>query len=278
MGTKVNSNSYDISNDCEMIQDGFRDFSQYLVGLAFLVEPKSEDQPAQCYLNSGFVMQFGREWFWVTAGHIMEGIEECLKVGVAKQFRLIDSYGFGPDQSNVVPFNYEDAWRYHVYDKTNGLDFGAVKISAFYRRILESNSVAVVRKRDWRRLNASRFQNLVLAGLPEDTIERGRTFLDDHCIVHGKASPNLILAAQIPIPEESRLKHDRIAGKIDDNWSSGSIVGMSGGPVFGVRQNNNIFTRIIAVQSAWNERKRITFSCPITVFGPLLEKQIKDRK
>jgi hypothetical protein len=52
---------YDISNESEMMRDAFRDYSQYLVGLAFLLEPEDEKTSAECYFFSGFVMQFGRE-------------------------------------------------------------------------------------------------------------------------------------------------------------------------------------------------------------------------
>ena len=61
--------------------------------ILLLVEPEGETPSAECYFFSGFVMQFGREWFWVTAGHIMKDIESHLSGGVAKRFRLIDNYG-----------------------------------------------------------------------------------------------------------------------------------------------------------------------------------------
>ncbi len=181
--------SYDISNDNEVIQAAFRGYSQFLIGLALLVET-DEEPSAECYFFSGFVMQFGREWFWVTAGHVMEQIEPHLATGVAKRFRLIDNYGFGTDRSHSVPFDYEGAWRYHIYDKANGLDFGAVEVAPFYRRVLATNDVAVVKKAHWRRLNPFAYPSFVLAGLAEDSIKRSKTFEKDHYVVRGKPTPN----------------------------------------------------------------------------------------
>ena len=268
---------YNISNESEMIQDAFRNYSQYLVGLALLVEPEDEKPSAECYFYSGFVMQFGREWYWVTAGHIMEQIEPHLSGGVAKRFRLIDNYGFGADRSNAVPFDYEGSWRYHIYDKRSGLDFGAVEIAPFYRRTLQSNAVAVVKMADWRRLNPWKFPRFVLTGLADDSTTKSKTFKKDHYVVHGKPTPNLILADQIPMPKGSRLKYKRIAGQISEKWPEGSIVGMSGGPIFGIRLDTPR-SPIIAVQSSWLEGDRIALGCPITVFGPMLEKQIQKRR
>jgi len=259
------------------MQDAFRDYSQFLIGLALLIEPEDEQPSAECYFYSEFVMQFGCDWFWVTAGHVMEQIEPHLTTNIAKCFRLIDHYGFGPDRSNAVPFNYEGAWRYHVYDKAKGLDFGAAEIAPFYRHTLESNGVAVVKKADWRRLNPGGFPSFVLTGLADDSIERSKRFKKDHYIVQGKPVPSLILADQIPVPIGSRLQYTRIAGKISEQWPDGSIVGMSGGPIFGVRPDGRR-SPIIAVQSAWLEDWRIALACPITTFGPMLETQIKNRK
>jgi hypothetical protein len=207
----------------------------------------------------------------------MQEIKPHLFGGVAKSFRLIDNYGFGADKSSAVPFDYEGAWRYHVYDKAKGLDFGAVEIAPFYRRTLASNNVAVVKKTDWERLNPAGFPTFVLAGLAADSIERGKRYKKDHYVVHGKPGPNLILADQIPVPKGMRLKCKPIAGQISEKWPEGSIVGMSGGPIFGVRLDNRR-SPIIAVQSSWLEGDRITLACPITVFGPMLESQIQKKK
>lgn len=117
----------------------------------------------------------------------------------------------------------------------------------------------------------------MLTGLAEDSIERSKRYKKDHYVVHGKPVPNLILADQIPVPNGARRKYKRIAGQISEKWPEGSIVGMSGGPIFGVRLDNRR-SPIIAVQSSWREGNRITLACPITVFGPMLEKQIQKKK
>jgi hypothetical protein len=87
----------------------------------------------------------------------------------------------------------------------------------------------------------------------------------------------MILAEQIPVPQRSRLRHKRIAGQISPQWPEGDIVGMSGGPVFGVRTGKRR-SRTVAVQSSWLPKDRIALACPITVFGPMLEKQIQKRR
>lgn len=279
MGKKIitGQSGYDISGESEELKDGFREYSQYLLGLSCLVEPVGNEPKAECYFFSGFVMQFGRSWFWVTAGHIIKNIEEHLAQGVVSRFRLIDHYGFGGDHSNAVPFDYEGAWRYYVFDEVEGLDFGAVEIGSFYRQTLEANEVAVVRKADWRMLNPCRFPSFVVTGLAEDSIERSKTYKSDHYVVRGKAVPSLVLCSQVEVPEDWERPYQRIAGNISPNWPAGSIVGMSGGPVFGLR-NRPYRTRVIGVQSSWRKAERVSLVCPITVFGPMLEEQVRGRR
>jgi hypothetical protein len=126
-------------------------------------------------------------------------------------------------------------------------------------------------------LNAADFPSFVLAGLAEDSVERRKTFQKDRYLVHGKAIPNLIVADQIPVPKGFKLKYKRIAGQISEKWPEGSIEGMSGGPVFGVRPDGRR-SRVVAVQSSWLKRDRIALACPITVFAPILETEIQRRK
>jgi hypothetical protein len=66
MNSTITSRSgYDILNEEEWLKDAFRDYGRFLVGLALLVEPDGMGTSAECSFCSGFIMQFGRKWFWI---------------------------------------------------------------------------------------------------------------------------------------------------------------------------------------------------------------------
>jgi hypothetical protein len=198
---------FDISGESEVLQKAFRDYSQYLVALALLERPKSGEPKSQ--FASGFVIEIGPDWYWVTAGHLLEVIEHQIAAGVYEQFRLIDCYGFGRD-SNPVPFEYADAKRFHVYDEKAGLDFGAVALTPYYRDLLESNRVAVVTDSEWRRADYAAHDDYIVLGLPDDSIERTTRLGMSGGVVHGRSSKNISTTC---------WEHQQTLGKRRNRWN-----------------------------------------------------------
>ena len=101
-----------------------REFGDYLVGMGALVRADKGKWFAD--FSSGFVLEIGGRWYWTTAGHVMTGIDERVKGGQSvSRFHLIDCYGTGKD-TNAIPFDYDSAWKFRIYDTDAGLDFGAL--------------------------------------------------------------------------------------------------------------------------------------------------------
>jgi hypothetical protein len=61
------------------------------------------------------------------------------------------------------------------------------------------------------------------------------------------------------------------------NTALPSIVGMSGGPIFGFKKGEDGLLRywIVAVQSRWRESARIIFGCPVRTFATLVEQELQ---
>jgi hypothetical protein len=87
-----------------------------VVCLGFLVRARSmKDTPAKdalIHFRSGFVMEVRDRWYWATAGHVLEEIQQDgfgNPNQIAEEFRLIDSFGEGAVDQHYVPFDFERA-------------------------------------------------------------------------------------------------------------------------------------------------------------------------
>jgi len=265
----TSTTGFDISGEGnEFYQVAFRDFGQYLVGLSWL---DAQGASRACFV-SGFVMEFGGNWYWVTAGHIVKDLEIVLSRGKAESFRLVDSYGNAVDH-NPVPFDFPTAWKTLCYDTAAGIDFAAVELGPLERQALERNGVKPVTEAEWQAADHRRYAEYIMLGLPTDSV-KGRTTA---AAVFGRADPSLILATQLsPVPQQFVTPSPRLIASISQEWSEGSIDGMSGGPIFGIDMSTGN-AEIVAVQSHWRAEERIIAACPVAVFAPLVEREIRGR-
>jgi hypothetical protein len=266
----TNPTGHDISGEGnELYQEAFRDFGRYLVGLSWL---DMQPQQPRAFFVSGFVMEFGGNWYWVTAGHIVEEIEIVLSRGKAESFRLIDTYGNAVDH-NPIPFDFPSAWKTSCYDKKEGLDFAAVRLGPLERQALERNGVRPVTEAEWRAADHLGYGEYIMLGLPTDCV-KVKANADT---VFGRADPSLIHAAQLsPVPPHFITPSPRLIASINSHWPDGDIDGMSGGPVFGMDMATGK-TEVVAVQSHWRVDERIIAACPVSVFAPLVAQAILTR-
>jgi len=261
--------------------EAMRDFGRYLVGMCFLVRRKRIDNPEkqiQPVFRSGFVMELDGQWYWMTAGHVLEEIATSEKDSdlVLENFRLLDHYGSGAIDKNYVPFNFEHAWKYFEHNDSLGLDYGAVKLGKLEQLGLAKNNVRALPMAEWRQLQGKVWDEHFMYGLPTDSLKIRMTPNPTAVTVHANAHPTLIHVEKLVEPPSAPTQYPRFFGKLGDNWPAGSIVGMSGGPVFGFNTETGEYG-VVAVQSGWLEQRRITFACPIAEFCPRLIAAIQAR-
>ena len=161
-------------------------------------------------------------------------------------------------------------------DNTAGLDFGAIAISPYYRRLLEANGLAAVAEDEWRTNDYRKYAEYIMLGLPTDSIESSLIPNADGALVRGKPNPSLILSQRIDVPPGLETPSPRLFASLSDKWPEGDIDGMSGGPLFGINGWSEE-PPIVGVQIKWAPTERFIVGCPITVFGPVLEEQINRR-
>lgn len=251
------------------IEDLCTDYTRYVVALGLISQVGDEE--AKTHFYSGFLMEFGSDWYWITAGHILEGIEAAQ--AYVERFRLIDCFGRGGDK-HPIPFDYPSAWKFYRHTD-DGLDFAAVQLSSLTRRLLEANDSIAITESQWRTADYSNYDRYIMVGLPECVIHRNTTHGTDGYVVSGKPNPTLILAHKIVPPDYAIVTHPRLVASITEKDPDGDIVGMSGGPIFAASEDPQI--TIVALQSAWYESARITLGCPISVFAPMIDAAIAAR-
>ena len=138
-----------------------REYGDYLVGLGALVRAEKK---AFADFSSGFILAIRNRWYWTTAGHVIRDLEKRVQAGQSvSRFHLMDWYGTGKNK-NAIPFDYDNAWKYWVYNTEEGLDFGVVELPNNVKGLLQANNVkAVAEWSDYRK----RFSSYLMLGLPE---------------------------------------------------------------------------------------------------------------
>lgn len=243
-----------------------RYFGKHLVALC--VATRQGEAPSRFTAYSGTLLRVDDTVLWLTAGHIIRQIEAALSSSeiAIDESVLADAFGETFVSEKPVPIDLRASRRFYR-DDDNGLDFGAIVLHPHHVRLLLANGVAVLEEANWVRQHNVTFEGYAMLGLPEE-------FTSQELPESGLAtvSPTMITVRRLEEePEGHKLASPRLTARILDPIPLTSVVGMSGGPVLGFAGNEKELRYwIVALQSAWLEKSRTTFACPLPVFAPLL--------
>jgi hypothetical protein len=233
--------------------------------------------PSTGICTSGCLFEYRGLYSILTAGHVLKYIEkEFLKSGkyAVHGCCLLDSFGHEAVSKHPIPFVYEDAATFFIDDESEGLDFGLVSLSQYYLALIEKNGVVPIREENWRNQGQAQIEWYAMMGLPSchtkvtNQAVGGRSFTD-----YG-VSPTILRINRLDkAPADSRkTSYERFVGQIEGRVPIGDIAGMSGGPIvgFGKSDGRDAYW-VVAIQSGWLPRRRITFGCPVPTIGGLLD-------
>lgn len=239
---------------------GVEFFSRHLVMLELTYDLHNLGKPPEPHavLFSGFVLDLGGYWIWVSAGHVQEDIENLLRYDEVKtpRFRLIDTLHGESITEHPVVFDYLGAPKGRYYREDQGWDYGLVFLRPFYVRQLVKNNIRPVDHLNWKG-RPEEFDEYYLLGLPNERVSS--TPSGDLSVV-----PTMITLTRI-VEKPDYYKHHTLPmfyATIDPGNAFESIVGMSGGPIFGVRKltdgRGNYY--FLAIQSGWDKKSLICAS------------------
>lgn len=230
---------------------------------------------------SAFVASHDGEWSLLSAGHNLVQIAETANSAEIVAWDLGDAFAEGP-HGGTAPSSLRLAdWKY-LYSELNrsGIDIAAVTLPPFIVRSLKANNVTPLELADdVDRLAHLPCHHLFLVGCARETTHFFGTRLQQllYCIP----------VAPLPARDVSpRLQGDqpRVYGLIrGDGWSSAgitTIVGTSGGPLFGVWISNDGTTfdyAAVGIQSGWDEASKQIAAWPLGSLSARLA-EVKRRK
>ncbi len=231
---------------------------------------------------SGFIMEVAGYWFLVTAGHILRDIEVMLSGGkrTVAQSELIDYLGAGAKHFQPIPFPFVDTPHYYELNESSGADYGVIYLRPLIRDNLVANGVVRVEERNWRNQENVDFEHFFMLGLPTENMVKELSDTSGHVTTSIRIQPSMLPVERLEsVPESlANLDGPQFIGKLLVPESSlQSIDGMSGGPIIGLRRNQDgsALYWIVAVQSGWLSQRRIVHACPFPPFACKLEDELR---
>lgn len=225
--------------------------------------------------RSAFVVDVLGVWLLMTAGHVLRSLLEDYPRGEIKTtgFELQDRFAGGSFAGHAgVPFHFDPAACMMIDE--DEADFGLVTLDALTTRQLQAGGVVAIEEGSWGKEGPEAYTHLLLTGVPFETVrhEPGQMLLRHTLIPLQLCAPSTQTGDKHVGKFTARLMQDEAdLTQLDD------IDGMSGGPIFGVKDVDGVARYfVVGVQSGWFRSKRIvTFSPAEPVLRQLREHLIE---
>lgn len=217
---------------------------------------------------SAFVFAAGERWFLLTAGHNIANWKEAVDKGaIIRGCDLNDAFAGGPHDRTLPIDTRSDDWL-TIYDPKDpsGLDLACAPLADFHRLALAANGIVPLELGvDFRRLSRTPCAHLYVTGVPVETTS----------IKANRLHQNLCVIPAFGLHDQSvspALRHElkRHYGSIHlPGWTSSGLAnidGMSGGPVFGIWQDQATQTfdyAAIGIQSGWDASAKQIAATPL---------------
>jgi len=250
-----------------------RFFSQHIVPMLFLFE---KEDSRQQFIITTFVLSVSNYWFLLTAGHCFNQIKQELidKGWIIKDCHLIDSLGINANFTEPIPFPFDVDKAFffsELIDKDIAFDYGLYPLSMYFQNLLLSNNIKSLNEEVWKKQPVS-FEIFLLLGIPAELVK-----YDENNI---QLFPSMFYVDVLPDKPNgfSDVSLPQIYGKITLNDEMKSIKGMSGGPIFGLRKNDNGELRywLVSLLSRWLPESHFIATCPIKFIGQAIEGYISE--
>lgn len=240
------------------------------VGRHFVTLSCVQRQPGKAeekvHVFSGFLLEASGVVFYVTAGHILRDIRASLALGGEFDiWRLDDQTAGNRFKGAAIPYVF-DINRWLVIEAEEvGLDYAAVPLDTFYWRQLEAGGAIPIGKEAWGD-HVTDHGQWALVGIPSETVA-----YDQESIITAGIVVMPLERAEEPTVA-GRKAENQFYARLTDLGNVKDIGGMSGGPVFAVKEIEGKWKyKLIGVQSSWYRSARTIAACPIAKFAAAIE-------
>jgi hypothetical protein len=147
------------------------------------------------------------------------------------------------------------------------------------RRALSENGIRPISQDNWKQQRVDACEIFAMLGLPHCLVDDQWRLVPHGNGVAGIINPVLVPVERIELPPDEMPKSANpwFVGVVGAAGALPNIEGTSGGPIFGFFKGDDGNWRywIVALQSRWNEKRRIIFGCQIPVIGQIVEQQLE---
>jgi hypothetical protein len=226
-----------------------------------LIPPSTERK----VFTSAFVIELGSDWYLVTCGHVLEDIRKYLArhPHLLHTFVIHSGMGTFATDRELVHFDYREP--VFSVNRAEGLDFGAIKLTASERAMLARNRIIAVQERVWDQELPPQFSKFAELGLPlqnMDLDQRGQAGIQP---VYLRVEPYAGVEPQYA-HQTDPMRYFKV---MEPSRPDLDILGMSGCPVFAFWEKPGQDVQVIAcaMQSAWLKTKRILVTVDLRFAG-----------
>ena len=248
-------------------------FCRHLIGLAVTYRHKNEEDagmPARFSISSGTLISIHGSICFLTAGHVLKALDELRnhKDVEIESAVLVDTMGEKRVSDVPIPFNLKSAPLFYIDNEEDGLDFGVISLRPHYVGLLAKNGVIALTEERWNRQHTVRFDGFAMLGFPQEFTSQRVSASG-----YGAVSPVMFGIKRLDAAPEDRAptNYPQFIGQLDSELPLESVEGMSGGPIFGFRQEGEELRYwVVALQSSWDRRRRITYGCDLPLLASLM--------
>ena len=224
---------------------------------------------------SGWILELHDRWFWVTAGHCLNDLNEPQKKGFIRVVTtgFMDYLAQGAQHWETVPFTYDPEDALYLWELELALDFALIPLSDIYRAAFAKNNISPVGRANWESQHRLTFTAFQMLGIPKDRVRLTQKGDGTATIT---VQPTMMSLEQISFQDALDActnppprSEDWFFGRIHPDTGDQMVEGMSGGPIYGFRKDTEGNTRyhVVALQSWWDPKKRVVFGCSVPYFA-----------
>jgi len=246
-------------------------FGNYVVTLSCVL--KREGQLDHLNNATAFVVSIAGVWFLATAGHVLEVLDKQKEEGTHVDWLLDDTMGSNAISDHPIPFNL--AARHDYRMPHDGYDYALIEILDHDRQLLERNGIKPITEQAWTQDYPQEFMSYILVGFPEEYVRSTPQAVSKEMLM---ADLKPIPLADVPHELTSIKSAPRLYfwHNMEHDAAPKSLVGTSGGPIFGFQadREGNIRMWLVGIQSAQATDYPIAIVCPTRPFFHYVQQQI----
>jgi len=241
-------------------------FERHMLGLVILVPGSKPDCPKR-EVFTGMLLDYHGLTFWLTAGHVIRELDKIRRAYAREQTTAVWYDRCDRREASGIPTELTSMkW---CALQSHGVDVGVAHLDSYYVELIRANEDRVfLTPQVWQGPEESKPDGYALVGFPAEHVSlrsmvpQGQGFtVNVDCAL-----------ACVPVRQIERKVADRSTnfwrdehafyGELvdmgDKQMPLGSVVGMSGGPIFSVSSEaTDLRYHLVAIQSAWLPSPRL---------------------